>query len=120
MIKSNMLDLIYSEKGPYSQYRKQFLENKTKKKIRNEIVNRKVNQLLSLSLNKSSHILDFGCGDGSFLKACKKKGFKNLVGIDNRFAKSTQNDGIFRTNTLNKIKTSKKFSCILYGVFSSI
>ena len=33
MIKSNMLDLIYSEKGPYSQYRKQFLENKTKKRL---------------------------------------------------------------------------------------
>ena len=71
-----MLDLIYSEKGPYSQYRKQFLENKTKKKIRNEIVNRKVNQL-SLSLNKSSHILDFGCGDGVLsLKLCKKKVLK--------------------------------------------
>lgn len=121
MIKSNMLDLIYSEKGPYSKYRKKFLENKAKKKIRNEIINRKVNQLLSLSLNKSSHILDFGCGDGSFLKACKKKGFKNLVGVDNRFVTSTQNDGILKTNTLNKIENSKQFNCItLWGVLEHL
>ena len=121
MIKSSMLDLIYSEKGPYSAYRKQFLENKTKKKIRNEIVNRKVNQLSSLPLNKSSYILDFGCGDGSFLKACKKKGFKNLVGVDNRFVKTTQQDGIFKTNTLNKIKSSKQFNCItLWGVLEHL
>lgn len=32
--------------------------------------------------NKEIEILDLGCGIGSLIAACKKKGYKNLIGID--------------------------------------
>ena len=32
--------------------------------------------------NKEIEILDLGCGIGSLIEACKKKGYKNLIGID--------------------------------------
>ena len=123
MPTSETLKLIYSEKGPYSLYRKKFFENKSKKNIRNGKVNyRKAFQLLTfIKDKKKSKILDFGCGDGDFLKICKKFGFKNLIGIDPKYQKKQNIDKILFLNSLEQLNKSMKFDCVtLWGVLEHV
>ncbi len=122
MINDSTLNLIYSSKGPYSLYRKKFIENKKKKHLRvNHINKRKVLQLLTFLKMKNRKILDFGCGDGSFLRVCNKYGFKNLHGIDSKFDRSIKKDGIFFYNSLKELDNNLKFDCItLWGVLEHL
>ena len=49
MINRKGLDVIYSQGGIYSLYQKNFVEKKSKKFLRNNIINqRKANQVISL------------------------------------------------------------------------
>jgi len=120
MINDKGLDLIYSNNGAYSIYRKKFLENKKKKYLRNNIINnRKVSQVLSLFKNNKFSILDFGCGDGGFLKFIKKKGVRRLFGVDSKFISSKSENGIFYSKNLDGLK--RKFDCItLWGVIEHL
>ncbi len=122
MPNDNFLKIIYSEKGPYSIYRKKFLENKNKKKIRiGKINKRKAAQISTILKDKKKYILDFGCGDGSFLKTCKKNGFKNLFGVDTKYSKFYKKNGVFFSNSLKNLKVAKKFDCIvLWGVLEHL
>jgi len=122
MPKENFLNIVYSNKGPYSLYRKKFLENKSKKKIRMGVINkRKIDQISSILKNKKKIILDFGCGDGSFLKLCKKYGYINLYGIDTKYKNILHKDGITFADSLKNIKSVKKFDCIvLWGVLEHL
>ena len=85
MINDKGLDIIYSKKGIYSLYSKVFFEKKTKKKLRGNVINqRKAEQVMSLFKRRNFDLLDFGCGDGGFLKCLKKNKIKNLTGIDKK------------------------------------
>jgi len=122
MPKDNFLDIIYSNKGPYSLYRKKFLENKKKKRIRSGVINRrKIDQISLILKDKKKLILDFGCGDGGFLKLCKKHGYKNLYGVDTKYKNILQKDGITFSDSLKNFKLVKKFDCIvLWGVLEHL
>tara|TARA_Y100001936_G_C15979577_1_gene615896 strand:- start:15 stop:548 length:534 start_codon:yes stop_codon:yes gene_type:complete len=86
MINNQGLNLIYSERGIYNIYRKNFLEKKNKKTLRSKIINkRKVNQVMSLFKKKNFSVLDFGCGDGNFLFNLKDSGISDLVGVDSKY-----------------------------------
>ncbi len=122
MIKNSTLNLIYSNKGPYSLYRKRFIENKKKKNLRmNSINKRKAHQVFSLLKNKNKTLLDFGCGDGGFLKVCKKYGMKNISGIDTKYSKIEKKNGITFLSNLNELNKNEKFDCItLWGVLEHL
>lgn len=122
MIKDKTLSLIYSDSGPYSLYRKKFIENKSKIKIRSKKVNkRKFDQVLAIIRNKNKSLLDFGCGDGGFLKVCKSHGMKNLSGVDSKYLKRETYDGIHYYNSLDNLNKNNKFNCItLWGVLEHL
>tara|TARA_B110000259_G_scaffold187472_1_gene241803 strand:- start:900 stop:1886 length:987 start_codon:yes stop_codon:yes gene_type:complete len=120
MINDKGLDIIYSKKGIYSLYSKVFFEKKTKKKLRGNVINqRKAEQVMSLFKRRNFDLLDFGCGDGGFLKCLKKNRIKNLTGIDKKFNNFEENNNIKFYNNLNII--NKKFDCItLWGVLEHV
>lgn len=120
MINRKGLDVIYSQGGIYSLYQKNFVEKKSKKFLRNNIINqRKANQVISLFKKKKFSLIDFGCGDGGFLKMLKKKGVKNLIGIDKRYNNNQFFNGIHFSNNIEKLK--KKFDCItMWGVLEHV
>ena len=122
MLKENLLNLVYSNNGPYNLYRKKFFEKKTKKKIRTNFVNkRKAEQVLNVLKNTNKRLLDFGCGNGDFLKACKKKGMKKLYGTDPKYLKKFEKKGITYLNYIDTLKTELKFDCItLWGVLEHL
>jgi 2-polyprenyl-3-methyl-5-hydroxy-6-metoxy-1,4-benzoquinol methylase len=121
MIKNKGLKLIYSDYGPYSLYRKKFVIRKKSNKIRSSLVNkRKFKQLDILVKKKNSKILDYGCGDGSFLKSCLKGGYKNLFGIDTSIKDVDLKEKIKFYKDFDQIKTLK-FDCItLWGVLEHL
>ena len=121
MIKNKGLELIYSDYGPYSLYRKKFVTRKKSNKIRSLLVNkRKFEQLKILIKKKNSKILDYGCGDGSFLKSCFKGGYKNLFGIDTSIKDIDLNEKINFYKNFKQIK-SLNFDCItLWGVLEHL
>jgi 2-polyprenyl-3-methyl-5-hydroxy-6-metoxy-1,4-benzoquinol methylase len=117
MIKMQTLNFIYSEKGPYSIYRKKFIENKKKKNLRNVINNRKVLQVCSFLKDKKKSILDIACGDGSFLKVCQKYGFMNIQGIDTKYKTTITKNKINFYNSIQDLGSDKKFDLItLWGL----
>lgn len=122
MIKDSTLDLIYSNKGPYALYRKKFIENKSKKNLRmNKINKRKVKQVLKILKNKNKKLLDFGCGDGGFLKVCKKYGIKNLSGVDTKYSSQEKFNNMSFFHSLNDLNKNDKFDCItLWGVLEHL
>lgn len=122
MIKTQTLNLIYSEKGPYSMYRKKFIENKKKKNLRiNVINNRKVLQVCSFLKDKKKSILDIGCGDGGFLKVCQKYGFMNIQGIDTKYKATITRNKISFYNSIEDLGNDKKFDLItLWGVLEHL
>ena len=120
MINNTGLDVIYSQNGIYSLYRKNFVEKKSKKFLREKVINqRKVDQVLSLFNTKKFSLVDFGCGNGGFLKLLKKKGIKDLAGVDKKFDNNSRENGIIFSNNLDKHK--KKFDCItMWGVLEHV
>ena len=122
MIKDDTLNLIYSNKGPYALYRKKFIENKRKKNLRMNTINkRKAHQVFSFLKNKNKRLLDFGCGDGGFLRVCKKYGMRHLSGIDTRYSQLEKKNGITFSNNLNNLNINQKFDCItLWGVLEHL
>ena len=121
MLKKQGLDLIYSKEGPYSKYRKKFLESLSKKKIRSQIVNkRKALQIQNVVKKRNAKILDFGCGDGKFLFECRKLGYKKLYGVDAKYTKFFLKKNIIFSNSIKKLNV-KKFDCItLWGVLEHL
>ena len=122
MIKESTLKLIYSNKGPYALYRKRFIVNKNKKNLRMSKINkRKVEQVLKVLKNKNKKLLDFGCGDGGFLKVCKSYGMKNLSGIDIKYSSKEKFNNMSFFHSLNDLNKSHKFDCItLWGVLEHL
>ena len=120
MINDDGLNVIYSQKGIYSLYSKVFFEKKTKKKLRNDIINqRKADQVMSLFKTKNFSLLDFGCGNGGFLNCLKKNGIKNLTGVDKKFNNFEETKKIKFYNNLDTI--NKRFNCItLWGVLEHV
>ena len=120
MINNTGLDFIYSQNGIYSLYRKNFVEKKSKTFLRQKVINqRKVDQVLSLFNTKKFSLVDFGSGNGGFLQLLKKKGIKDLAGVDKRFNNNLFENGIIFTNNLDKHK--KKFDCItMWGVLEHV
>ena len=120
MINDAGLNIIYSQNGIYSLYRKNFVEKKSKKFLRENIINqRKVDQVLSLFNTKKFSLVDFGCGNGGFLSLLKKSGIKKLIGIDKRFESNCSENDIFFSNSLDAYK--KKFDCItMWGVLEHV
>tara|TARA_X000000950_G_scaffold289513_1_gene414562 strand:+ start:8586 stop:9563 length:978 start_codon:yes stop_codon:yes gene_type:complete len=121
MITNEGLNLIYSDYGPYSLYRKKFVTRKKSNKIRSSLVNkRKFKQLELLSRNKKSKILDYGCGDGSFLKSCYHQGYKNLFGVDSSLKDIKGKKGIKFFNGIEKLN-NERFDCItMWGVLEHL
>ena len=60
----------------------------------NTINKRKAHQVFSFLKNKNKRLLDFGCGDGGFLRVCKKYGMRHLSGIDTRYSQLEKKNGI--------------------------
>ena len=120
MINNAGLNIIYSRNGIYSLYRKNFVEKKSKKFLRENVINqRKVDQVLSLFSTTKFSLVDFGCGNGGFLHLLKKNGIKNLVGIDKKFDNNCSENGIFFSNSLDAYE--KKFDCItMWGVLEHV
>ena len=74
---------------------------------------------MSLFKKKNFDLLDFGCGDGGFLRCLKKNGIKNLTGIDKKYNNFEEKNDIKFFNNLNS--TKKKFDCItLWGVLEHL
>tara|TARA_B100000795_G_scaffold259154_1_gene233850 strand:+ start:3742 stop:4722 length:981 start_codon:yes stop_codon:yes gene_type:complete len=122
MIKNDGLKLIYSEEGPYSLYRKKFVTRKKSNKIRSSLINkRKFHQLdLLLGKNKKLKILDYGCGDGSFLKSCFQGGYKNLFGIDSSLKDIEKENKIKFFNDIKYVE-KLKFDCVtMWGVLEHL
>lgn len=122
MLDNKQLDQIYSNDGAYQIYRKKFLENKTKKRIRNKTNQRKTLQVFNLLKKKNKSILDIGCGNGDFLKNCKKFGFKQLYGVDTKYQNiiSIKNKIKF-TSSFKNLKKNDQFDCItLWGLLEHI
>ncbi len=61
----------------HSQSNKGFI-SKTYKFIRNIMINKKIALIRKHKKNKAISILDYGCGNGDFLYACKKNGMTAL------------------------------------------
>lgn len=120
MINNKGLDFIYSQNGIYSIYRKNFVEKKSKKFLRENVINqRKVEQILSLFDKKNFSLVDFGCGNGGFLKLLKKNGIRDLAGVDKKFDNNCIENGIAFSNSLEAYK--KKFNCItMWGVLEHV
>ena len=105
MINNKGLDFIYSQNGIYSIYRKNFVEKKSKKFLRENVINqRKVEQILSLFDKKNFSLVDFGCGNGGFLKLLKKNGIRDLAGVDKKFDNNCIENGIAFSNSLEAYK----------------
>ena len=121
MITNKGLDLIYSDKGPYSLYRKKFVKKKKSNQIRTSLVNKRKFEQLNLILNKkNSIILDYGCGDGAFLEACYKGGYTNLYGIDSNLKDAKKKFKIKFHQNIEEIK-SVKFDCVtMWGVLEHL
>jgi len=71
------------------------------------------------NLNLKSHILDVGCGEGSFLKKISEIGFKNILGIEpSKLAVNYSNPVIKKKIKIgffsNKIIKNKKFDLITF------
>ena len=69
----------------------------------------------SLSLDRSSRILDVGCGSGGLLVNLKRLGFSNLTGIDPYISQDSSNDMVrlFKENII-KYRTTEKFDVIVF------
>lgn len=120
MISDKGLEKIYSNNGIYSIYQKQFVTKKSKKFLRQSVINkRKAEQVLSLFKQKNFDILDVGCGDGGFLRSLRQNNVKNLFGVDKRFTSILEEGKIFYSNAPENFK--KKFNCItLWGVLEHV
>lgn len=120
MLNNEGLKLIYSDRGIYNIYRKNFFEKKNKKTLRSKTINkRKIDQVVSLFKKKKFSLLDFGCGDGNFLFNLKDRGISDLVGVDSKYDNLEKINNIYFYNNLENVK--KKFDCItLWGVLEHL
>ena len=100
----------------YSTLTKTSLSNKTKKYDENYF---KKFYLNKLSLDRTSPLLDVGCGDGKYLHILKKTGYYNLCGVDIseeqiKIAKKSGLSNVQCANALDFLKNKKeKYDVIL-------
>lgn len=85
--------------------------------ISSERQNITVNMVLELAKNKRASIIDFGCADGELVRALVKKGFTNVIGIDNskemiRLAER-KGKGKFFVADADNFNTEEKFDFVL-------
>jgi SAM-dependent methyltransferase len=73
-----------------------------------------------INFNKSISILDVGCGTGRHLIELRKRGYKNLVGLDLSLHQLNAAKNKFVSNTINlicadatKFKLTKKFDLVI-------
>jgi len=73
-----------------------------------------------INFNKSISILDVGCGTGRHLAELRKRGYKNLVGLDLSLDQLTAAKNKFDSDTINlicadatKFKLNKKFDLVI-------
>ncbi len=81
-------------------------------KINQKIPNLSLSALLKVTKDKSTKILDVGCGEGKFLQSLFQLGFKNIKGIDPFIKETTNNPFAIEKKALEAIE--EKFKIITF------
>lgn len=120
-ISENNLDEIYKNNGIYEKHRRQILYEKKAKELRNLINKRKASQIFTLFKKKKIRILDFGFGDGDFLKQLNKKiKDEHLYGYDVNTSLKKISKGIKIISKHNKLINQKFDVVTLWGVLEHV
>ncbi len=120
-----LCSFTYVDNIPSQNYYSEYYKNQSKyegtrqHEIHDKFTYETFDFILKKYISKNADILDIGCSTGKLLHYFKKKGYKNLMGIEpapacKKIAKRNY-DITIKTSTLENFKTNKKYDLIIFS-----
>lgn len=116
---------VYVQNAPSQKYYDEYYKTQSKyegtrqHEMHDTITYKTIDYILKKYISKNSNILDIGCSTGKLLGFIKKKGYKNLTGVEpapecKMIAKNNYGVSVV-TSTLDNFKTNIKYDLIIFS-----
>lgn len=126
IVSCMLCGFVYVNNTPPQKYYDQYYRQQSKyegtrqHEAHDQYTDEIFNHILKKYIPLNASILDVGCSTGKLLNLIKKKGYKNLLGIDPApeceiYARKNYNITV-KTSTFENFETNKKYDLIIFSV----